>query len=65
MRLPVSERVRWALAIPITMSSERGDYLPHVTQAHAEAAARRLHFRLIQTMRLPDGRLLRVWSQLT
>jgi hypothetical protein len=51
--------------ILITMSSEAGDYLPHVTQAHAEAAARRLHFRLIQTMTLPDGRLLRVWSQLT
>ena len=51
--------------ILITMSSERGDYLPHVTQAYAETAARRLHFHLIQTMRLPDGRLLRVWSQLT
>jgi hypothetical protein len=51
--------------ILITMSSEAGDYVPHVTQAYAEAAARRLHFRLIHTMTLPDGRLLRVWSQLT
>lgn len=51
--------------ILITMSSEAGDYEPHVTQARAEAAARRLHFRLIRTMTLPDGRLLRVWSQLT
>jgi hypothetical protein len=49
----------------VTMSSEAGDYVPRVTQAHAEAAARRLGFRLIQTMALPDGRLLRVWSQLT
>jgi 4-amino-4-deoxy-L-arabinose transferase-like glycosyltransferase len=48
----------------VTMSSEAGDYVPHVTQAHAEAAARRLGFRLIRTMTLPDGRLLRVWSQL-
>ncbi len=51
--------------ILITMSSEAGDYLPHVTQAHAEAAARRLGFRLVQTLTLPDGRLARVWSQLT
>jgi hypothetical protein len=49
----------------VTMSSEAGDYEPHVTQAYAEAAARRLGFRLIRTMALPDGRLLRVWSQLT
>jgi 4-amino-4-deoxy-L-arabinose transferase-like glycosyltransferase len=49
----------------ITMSSEAGDYLPHVTQAHAEDAARHLGFRLVQTLTLPDGRLVRVWSQLT
>lgn len=49
----------------ITMSSETGDYWPQVTQTKAETAARRLHFRLIHTLTLPDGRLLRVWSQLT
>jgi hypothetical protein len=49
----------------VTMSSAAGDYLPHVTQAHAEAAARGLGFRLIQTMTLPDRRVLRVWSRLT
>jgi hypothetical protein len=49
----------------ITMSSEAGDYRPHVTQAFAETAARRRGFRLIRTLNLPDGRLLRVWSQLT
>jgi hypothetical protein len=49
----------------VTMSSEAGDYVPRVTQARAEIAARRLGFRLIRTLTLPDGRLLRVWSQLT
>jgi hypothetical protein len=49
----------------ITMSSEAGDYEPHVTQARAEAAARRAGFRLIQTLTLPDRRLLRLWSRLT
>jgi 4-amino-4-deoxy-L-arabinose transferase-like glycosyltransferase len=51
--------------ILITMSSEAGDYLPHVSQARAEAAARRLGFRLVQTLTLPGGRRARVWSQLT
>jgi type IV secretory pathway protease TraF len=49
----------------VTMSSEAGDYRPHVTQARAEAAARRLGFRLVQTMTLPDGRQAHVWSRLT
>ncbi len=49
----------------VTMSSEAGDYEPHVTQARAETAARHAGFRLIQTLTLPDGRLLRVWSRLT
>jgi hypothetical protein len=49
----------------ITMSSEAGDYMPRVTQNRAEAAARRAGFRLIQTLTLPDRRLLRVWSRLT
>jgi len=49
----------------VTMSSEAGDYEPQVTQARAETAAQRLGFLLVRTMTLPDGRLLRVWSQLT
>lgn len=49
----------------VTMGSEAGDYRPRVTQAHAETAARQLGFQLMRTMTLPDGRLLRVWSQLT
>jgi hypothetical protein len=48
----------------ITMSSEAGDYEPHVTQARVETAARRLGFRLRHSLTLPDGRRLRVWSQL-
>jgi len=47
----------------ITMSRNTGDFLPLITQAYAETAARRLHFQLVHTMRLPDGRLLHVWSQ--
>lgn len=49
----------------VTMSSTAGDYWPRVTQAHAEHAARRLGFRLVHTLTLPDGREARVWSQLT
>jgi hypothetical protein len=49
----------------VTMSSTAGDYRPRVTAAYAEAAARRLGFRLVHTLTLPDGRLARVWSQLT
>jgi Dolichyl-phosphate-mannose-protein mannosyltransferase len=49
----------------VTMSTEAGDYEPHVTQAHAETAAHRLGFHLVHTMTLPDGRQLRVWTQLT
>jgi hypothetical protein len=51
--------------ILITMSSAAGDYEPRVTQARAEAAARRLGFRQVRAMTLPDGRRLRVWSSLT
>jgi hypothetical protein len=51
-------------ALLVTTDSEAGDYEPHVTQAYAETAARRLGFQLEHTMALPDGRLLRVWVQL-
>jgi Dolichyl-phosphate-mannose-protein mannosyltransferase len=47
----------------VTMDRNTGDFPPLVTQAYAETAARRLHFRVIHTMRLPDGRLVRVWLQ--
>ncbi|HZK15635.1 MAG TPA: hypothetical protein VFC52_03495 [Solirubrobacterales bacterium] len=45
----------------VTTSSNAGDFPPLVTQSHAEAAARRLGFRRLRTIRLPDGRKLRVW----
>jgi Dolichyl-phosphate-mannose-protein mannosyltransferase len=45
----------------VTMSSEAGDFPPLVTQRYAEIAARRVGFRPLRTMTLPDGRLLRVW----
>jgi 4-amino-4-deoxy-L-arabinose transferase-like glycosyltransferase len=45
----------------ITASSAEGDFEPHVTQAKAEQAARSLGFRVVHTVRLPDGRILRVW----
>jgi hypothetical protein len=47
--------------ILITMSDNAGDFPPVVTQGYAETAARRVGFRKVQTMTLPDGRLLRVW----
>jgi hypothetical protein len=45
----------------ITMSSEAGDFDPQVTQRFAEAAARRIGFHRVGSMRLPDGRILRLW----
>jgi hypothetical protein len=48
----------------ITMSTTAGDYEPRVNQAHAATAARKLGFRVVRTMTLPDGRVLRLWSQL-
>jgi hypothetical protein len=47
----------------ITMSRNTDDFPPLVTQSYAEAAARRLGFRKVRTMHLPDGRLLRVWRK--
>lgn len=51
--------------ILITTSTSAGDYEPRVNQARAATAARKLGFRVVRTMTLPDGRVLRVWSQLT
>jgi hypothetical protein len=50
-------------SVLITMSSEAGDFEPQVTQRLAEAAARRVGFRRIGSMRLPDGRILRIWRR--
>jgi hypothetical protein len=47
--------------ILVTMSSEEGDYVPVVTQAYVEAAARRLGFRITRRSQMPDGRQMRVW----
>ncbi|HWM64149.1 MAG TPA: glycosyltransferase family 39 protein [Solirubrobacterales bacterium] len=45
----------------VTMNRNTDDFDPLVTQAKAEAAARRVGFRREQTMALPDGRQLRLW----
>ncbi|HET7590885.1 MAG TPA: glycosyltransferase family 39 protein [Solirubrobacterales bacterium] len=47
----------------ITTSSEVEDFPPTVTQAKAEAAARKLGFQVIRRFKMPDGRQLRVWVQ--
>jgi hypothetical protein len=50
-------------SVVITMSTNAGDFAPTVTQPYAEAAARRLGFRIARTMRLPDGRTMRLWRR--
>ena len=50
-------------SVLITMSTNAGDFPPTVTQAFAEAAARRTGFRLAGAKRLPDGRLMRIWRR--
>lgn len=47
----------------VTMNSNAGDFEPLVTQGKAEAAARRLGFRRIWAMTLPDGRRLFLWKK--
>ena len=47
--------------ILVTMDREEGDFDPIVTQRYAEIAARRVGFKQVKTMPLPDGRQLRVW----
>jgi 4-amino-4-deoxy-L-arabinose transferase-like glycosyltransferase len=49
--------------VMISMSRSGGDYPPHITQPLAVAAARRLGFRRIGSMGLPDGRILRIWRK--
>ena len=43
------------------MSRNDGDFPPLVTQAKAEAAARRVGFHRVWATTLPDGRRLRLW----
>jgi hypothetical protein len=47
----------------VTMSSNEGDFVPVVTQAHVTRAARNLGFRRIARLSLPDGRKLFVWRK--
>ena len=47
----------------ITTSRDAGDFPPLVTQAYVETAARRLGFRRIYALTLPDGRKLRLWRK--
>lgn len=50
-------------SVLVTMSRNAGDFEPLVTQRYAETAARRLGFRRIDALRLPDGRQLRIWQK--
>lgn len=52
-----------APSVLVTTSRNTGDFDPLITQSYAEAAARRLGFRRTDTMRLPDGRQLRIWQR--
>lgn len=45
----------------LTMSRNTDDFPPLVTQAKAEAAARRIGFHRVWATTLPDGRRLRLW----
>jgi hypothetical protein len=47
----------------VTTSTNKGDFTPLVTQSYAETAARRLGFRKIDSLTLPDGRTLFVWKR--
>jgi 4-amino-4-deoxy-L-arabinose transferase-like glycosyltransferase len=47
----------------LTVDRNQGDFDPTITEARAEWAARALGFRLVRTMRLPDGRELRFWRE--
>jgi hypothetical protein len=48
----------------VTMDRNTDDFPPLVSQKRVEIAARKLGFRRVRTMALPDGRELRVWAQL-
>ena len=47
----------------VTMSSNARDFEPPVTQSYAVAAARKLGFHKVRTIRLPDGRSLYIWEK--
>jgi 4-amino-4-deoxy-L-arabinose transferase-like glycosyltransferase len=47
--------------VVLTTSSNEGDFTPLVDQESVETAARRLHFRIVRTMQLPNGVQLRIW----
>jgi len=49
----------------VTTSRSTDDFPPAITQPYAETAARRLGFRRIDTMMLPDGRKLYLWHKPT
>jgi hypothetical protein len=48
--------------IVVTTSTSNRDFEPRVSQATVEKAVRSLGMRRIQTIRLPDGRQVRVWT---
>jgi hypothetical protein len=48
----------------VTIDRNTDDFPPLVSPQKAESAARELRMRPVHTIKLPDGRELRVWSQL-
>ena len=48
--------------VVVTASTNARDFEPRVNQAEVETAARSLGMRKIQTIPLPDGRQMRVWT---
>ncbi|HEY1354774.1 MAG TPA: hypothetical protein VGF09_00520, partial [Solirubrobacterales bacterium] len=48
----------------VTSSSSARDFEPSVSQPPVEAAARSLGMRIVRSVRLPDGRSMRVWTAL-
>ena len=48
--------------VVVTTSTNARDFEPRVNQAEVEKAARSLGMRRIQTIPLPDGRQMRVWT---
>ncbi len=49
----------------VTMSSEKEDFPPLVTQSKAEAAAVKADFRKFRAFEAPDGRIVTVWVRKT
>ncbi len=50
-------------SVLLTTDTEVDDFPPAVSQAYVETAARGLGFRLVRTIPLPDGRILRIWRR--